>query len=154
MKQQHQLIGIAIVLPALMFSIEACNRQESQVPETAVTTPVQPRMEPMTVAGCLRAGAADRTFVLTEERSTDPGGAVTYHLIGHEGIDLATHVGEQVEVSGTLRAEQQMASTGESVDKDRAKGTSGTPTIETKSEIGIGQFDVSAVKSLGARCGR
>jgi hypothetical protein len=151
MKQQHQLIGVAIIVPALMISFQACNRQESTT-ETAVTTPVQPRMEAMTVAGCLRAGAADRTFVLTEEKSAGAGGAATYHLIGHEGIDLAAHVGEQVEVSGTLRAEQQMASTGESVDKDRAQGTSGTPTIETKSEIGIGQFDVNSVKSLGTRC--
>lgn len=149
MKQQR-LTATLIVLAVL--TIGACNRQEWTAPETQTTTGLQPRMEPMTVAGCLRAGAAERTFVLTTEGSTDTGAAITYQLTGANGVELSDHVGQQVEVSGTLRAEQQMTSSGESVDKDRAEGTAGTPVVETKSEIGIRQLDVSSVKPMGTRC--
>src|SRR5689334_19412864 len=123
---KRQLIGIVLVFPVVMFASEACTRQKPTVPATAVTTPDQTKNELVNIAGLLQPGAADQTFVITEEQALSTATPVTYHLMGHEGIDLASHVGEQVEVSGTVRAEQDMASMGESTDKDRAKGTSGT----------------------------
>jgi hypothetical protein len=56
-----------------------------------------------------------------------------------------------VEVSGILRSEQQVASVGK-VEEKPAKGTSGQPVVETKSEIDVKTVTVQSVKPTGSRC--
>ena len=63
----------------------------------------------------------------------------------------AKDVGQQVEVSGTLRAEEQVATSGVAVEKP-AKGIDATPTVETKTELDVKEMTVSAVKPSGQRC--
>ena len=55
-------------------------------------------------------------------------------------------------MSGTLRAETEVTSSGGAVEQKPAKGTTGTPVIETKSDVDIKQLTVSSVKPTGSRC--
>jgi hypothetical protein len=137
-------IGLAFAVAAA-----ACSRDEAG-PELQTTTGVQPRLESISARGCLKAGLAENTFVLTTTEAGPQGETATYQLTG-PGVPFADHVGQQVEVSGTLRAEQQATSTG--VDAvGEPKGTTGTPTVETKTELTLKQMTVSSIMPSGQRC--
>jgi len=73
-------------------------------------------------------------------------------LIGTQADDLRSHIGEQVEVTGTLRSEQQVASVGTTTDEKPAKGTAGRPTVKTKSELDVKTLTIDSVKPTGNRC--
>jgi hypothetical protein len=141
---------MAVAAGVALIAATACNRN-APVPEAQRTTGVQPRMEPMSVAGCLRSGLADNTFVLTAEATNPDSKAATYQLTGNN-VNLRDYVGQQVEVSGTLRAEQEIATSGVATAEKPTKGVDGTPTVETKTELDVRQLTVSAVKPSGERC--
>jgi hypothetical protein len=135
---------------ALAFSLAAC-RQEMATPERQTTSGEQPRMEETTVSGCLKSGLDENTFVLMATQ--DAGGATaTYQLTSGSDVNLRQHVNQQVQVTGTLRAEQEFASVGRAVEEDKAKGTSGTPVVETKTEVEVRRLAVSSVRSTGQKC--
>ncbi len=144
----NRIAGAAGVV-ALMIAATACNRNAA-VPEVPRTTGLQSRMEPVTVAGCLRAGEAENTFVLTAAATDPDSKSATYQLIGHD-VPLREYVGQQVEVEGTVQAEEAIATNGVAAQKP-AKGTEGTPTVETKTELDVKQMTVSSVKPSGQRC--
>jgi hypothetical protein len=149
---EHRLVRTAVLFSVLALAAAACNRKPA-APELQTTTGVQPRTEPITVAGCLKQGVlADNTFVLTASRANGADETATYQLTGREGVTLSDYVDQQVEVSGTLRAEQQVASSSGVVEEKPAKGTSGTPAVETKTELDVKRLDVTAVKLTGSRC--
>ena len=81
--------------------------------------------------------------------TTDP--TTTYQLTGSK-VSLRDYAGQQVRVSGTVRAEQEVASRGVPETEKRAKGTSGTPTVETNTELDVKQMTVDSVESTGERC--
>src|SRR4051812_21474458 len=60
---QRQRLNQTVAIVSMVLAISACKRQAT-APELQTTTGVQPRMEPMVVAGCLRSGLAENTFVL------------------------------------------------------------------------------------------
>ena len=64
----------------------ACNRGE-QTPgaETQTATPLQKTNAPVTVSGCLRAGDASDTFVLTAARTATSEQTATYQLYEYRG---------------------------------------------------------------------
>lgn len=132
----------------------ACSREEPAAPPAqSQTQTVQKPNVPTLVTGCLRAGEATNTFVLTASQATDGTTPATYQLNGSAGVNLADHVGKRVEVNGVLR-EQAHIATNESRQpaEDRAKGTSGTPSVQTATQVSIRQLDVTSVKSAGADC--
>jgi hypothetical protein len=143
-------LSITAVAVAFAIAASACTRDESG-PEVQTTSGVQPRQESITVNGCLKAGLGENTFVLTAEQTGAGTETATYQLSAPSG-QLRDHVGEQVRVSGTLRSEQQVASTGRDVVDEPASGTSGTPTIETRSELNVKQLTVESVEPTGQRC--
>src|SRR5438270_4926832 len=96
----HAIVSFILVASVAALT-SGCNRQ-SAVPEAQSTTGVQPRLEPITISGCLRSGLAEDTFVLTPIRSDDSTKPATYELIGSKGVNLRQYVGQQVEVSGTI----------------------------------------------------
>jgi hypothetical protein len=67
---------------------------------------------------------------------------------------MTDHLGRRVEVNGTVVAQQEIASNASALpaDKERATGTSGTPTVQTKTEIDIKKLTVAAMKPLGDKC--
>jgi hypothetical protein len=121
--------------------------------EATVQTPAVPQNKPMTLTGCLRAGEATDTFVLTTAQTRDSAETATYHLTGVQGVNLRDHIGHQVEVNGVVRSEQQMASASPSREADRkATGTTGTPTVQTRTELQVRQMEVKSIKPTGQKC--
>jgi hypothetical protein len=146
-------LAVSSTVVALALCAAACRGQnEATVPADPTTASApQARNQPMTVAGCLRAGEAADTFILTAaatEGSQQPG---TYQLAGNTA-GLADHIGKRVEVSGTLESEQELASRTQTVEKDRPKGTSGTPTVETKSAVELRKLEVSSARRISGDC--
>ena len=134
----------------------ACNRgpKATTVAEVQSQT-AQPTNQPMTVTGCLKAGEAAGTFVVTAARSAGSSSdTATYQLIGEQAANLQEHVGRQVEVSGTMQAHQEIATTAtpQPPANERATGTSGTPTVQTKTEVDIRRLAVTSIKPLGDKC--
>lgn len=109
-------------------------------------------MQPMTVTGCLKSGLAEDTFVLMASQANGTSDTATYQLTGREDIDVRQYLGQKVEVAGTVRAQQEVASTGEATAQKPAKGTSGTPSIETKTEIDVKRLDVKTITPTGTGC--
>ena len=110
---------------------------------------------PTTVTGCLRAGDAANTFVLTTAQSVDGTPAATYHLTGGADINLQQHVGNRVEASGVVEQQSEIATRQPAQPADNAKGTagSGTPTVQTGTELSIRRMNVASVKHVGGDCG-
>jgi hypothetical protein len=147
--RRHPLLTIAIVLP-LVTAAASCGRK-STAPEAQQTTGVQPRSDPTSVTGCLRAGAAEDTFVLTTTAPDSPN-AATYNLNANAEVNLRQYVGQRVEVGGVVRSEQQVTSSSGATPEKAAKGTSGTPTVETKTALDVRQIDVRSVRATGEKC--
>lgn len=141
--------GLAIALAAA----GACNRS-GQVPpaETQTATPLQTANTPTTVTGCLRAGDASNTFVLTAAQAATGQPTATYQLHPIEGVMLADHVGKQVEVSGVLRAQQEVTARSTTEAANKTAGTAGTPTVSTATELEIKQLNVQKVRPVDGEC--
>src|SRR5690606_10457732 len=76
-------------------SVAGCGREEPEVPPAAAQSQSTSETErPAMVTGCLRAGDAADTFVLTTSRAEDGTKPVTYHLTGDPGVNLQDHIGE------------------------------------------------------------
>jgi hypothetical protein len=152
--QRTHLIKATILCSAVMLVSGACNKNRQTTPDLQTSTGEQPRAQSVTVTGCLRSGTlADNTWVLISDAATDAAGeAPTYQLIGGDEAALRNSAGQRVEVSGTVEAEQQVATSSGTVPESRAKGTSGTPTVETKTAVDIKRLDVAGLKPTGDRC--
>lgn len=154
MHRRQPLALAAAIAAALVIPATGCNRGENATPvtDTQTATPVRTANQPMTVTGCLRAGEAADTFVLT----TGGTDVATYNLVGREGVNLADHVGHQVEVNGILTAQQETASRAETpaenARKEQATGTSGTPTVATRTNVDIRRLEVNTVRPTGGDC--
>jgi hypothetical protein len=137
----------------LGLAATACNRgaQDGPVAEKQELA-TQAANQPMTVAGCLKAGEAAGTFMLSAGRTTGGvGDTANYQLVGAQTNNLQDHVGYRVEVNGTMQSQQEIATTAtpQPAANERATGTSGTPTVQTKTEVDIRRLSVSSVKRLG-----
>ena len=132
-----------------------CGRsEETQVPTPQSTTQTtQPLNRPTTVTGCLRAGDAESTYVLTTTQTENGTNPATYQLAGSAGVNLQDHIGKRIEVTGTL-TEQQHIATSEAPTKagEKAQGTSGTPTVQTSTQLAVRRLAVTGVKAAGGDC--
>src|SRR5438105_1845387 len=127
----------------------ACSRKPN-APELQVTTGQVPKAEAATVSGCLRAGlGGDNTFVLMTVE-TDAARTATYQLTG-PGLNLGQYVGQRVNVSGTVRAEEDFSSIGNTA-TDKAVGTGGTPKVKSKTELDVKQMTVTSIDRTGEPC--
>ena len=147
-KFRPDLWGALLVTVAL----GACNR-EPQVPVAeSAATQAQSMNQPTTVKGCLRAGEAADTFVLTAEKAATGDQTATYQLQPSEGVALAEHVGRQVEVSGTVVAQQELTTQSSTQPADKSRGTSGTPAVSTTTELEIKKLNVGQVRRIDGSC--
>ena len=136
-------------------SVAACGRSgEKSSPPAEVQTrsPVEQVNAPVKLTGCLRAGDAADTFVLTTARSAEGEQTATYQLTGGPSDRLREQIGKQVEVSGIVRTQQRSRSLSETRSAERAKGTSGTPSVSTRTDLQIRQLEVRSMRPLGDRC--
>jgi hypothetical protein len=111
----------------------------------------------VTVQGCLRAGEAANTFVVTTSEAEQEGSTRTYALnyaAGSQPEDLQEHVGKRVEVQGVVRSQQ--AVTGQTPATPPANepvGTGGEPRVQTSTTLAVEQLEVSALRPLADGCG-
>jgi hypothetical protein len=147
MRDRMMLPTVGVLVAVLIAS--ACGRDNAG-PEVQTSSGLQPRQESMSVRGCLKTGLAESTFVLMTTESGPQGETATYQLNG-PGVNFANYVGQQVDVVGTLRGEQETASSGVDV-VEKSTGTSGQPVIETKTELNLKYMTVSSIKPSGQRC--
>ena len=143
--------GTILLAAATALGAAACSAPSDKAPELQTKTPEQAVNQPISVSGCLRAGVATETFVLNSGKAEGGFETATYQLQPKEGVDLHNYVGQEVEVAGTLRSEQTVATTGK-VEEQPAKGAGGTPTVETKSELNVRTLDITTVKPTGNSC--
>ena len=151
--RQKSFLGGWCAALILAAAASACNRGQ-QVPaaESQTATPVQATNQPTTVKGCLRAGDASDTFVLTTARSATGDPTATYQLRAPEGVSLSDHLGKQVEVSGVIVAQQEVASRSTSQPAGKATGTSGTPTVSTSTKLDVKQLNVQEIRRVSDSC--
>ena len=142
------------MLVCVTIAVGACKpADEKMATATDVQTQsAQPANIPLTVTGCLKAGQADDLLVLTTARTEGSGEAATYHLVGDETAKLREHIGRRVEVNGTVQAQQETASRTTARPEERPTGTSGTPTVQTRTEIEIKRLSVSSATPLDEKC--
>lgn len=150
---RNRFLGFAVVSASLLLA-GACNKQKQAAPDLQTASGGATAPRAITVTGCLKAGTlADSTWVLM---ATDTNGGTekpaTYQLVGGDPDNLRNSAGQQVEVSGTVQADEQIASSSGPVPERAAKGTSGTPSVETKTDVDLKRLQVSAVKPTGNHC--
>lgn len=143
---------LSLLIPVLLAG--ACQRQP-EAPAVQADSGVQPRMEPITIEGCLKGGVlADDTWVVLGRTPDIPSeAAATYQLVGAEAATLRAHQNQQVRVSGTLETERRVTtSTGMVPEDDKARGTSGTPEVGATATVDLRRLRVDQVTPLGAEC--
>ena len=141
----------------LSASVAACGGDEPEVPAatTQSQTTTQPNT-PATVTGCLRAGDAADTFVLTVSQTEEGTTPATYHLTGDPGVNLQDHVGERIQVTGIVDRQAQFATREAPRPAENATGTAGsagTPTVQTGARLNIQRLKVTSVKAADGECG-
>ncbi|HVL69330.1 MAG TPA: hypothetical protein VM364_18880 [Vicinamibacterales bacterium] len=128
------------------------NDQQVPVPQ-ATTETATPLDRPTRVVGCVRAGEAANTYVLTTSLTEGVMAPATYHLAGAANVNLQEYVGKQVEVNGRLTSQQQMTTRDvRPSTAERAEGTSGRPTVETGTSLAVRHLEVSEIRPLADEC--
>jgi hypothetical protein len=120
--------------------------------QTATATPATG--EPMTVTGCLRAGDGADTFVLEQAAQNGSTEVANYQLVGKPGVDFRDNMGKRVQVTGTLGAEADIASRAPATTEPKAKGTSGTPVVQTQENVQVRTLRVDSLTAQGGSCPR
>ncbi len=133
-----------------------CSRtREAQPPaaQTQTQSPVQTLNTPESVTGCLRAGDAPDTFVLTTSQTEDGRPPITYEVIGAAGVNIKEHVGERVAINGVVREQQSTTTASASAPAtDKPQGTSGTPNVQTTATLQMRRIEVSAINRAAGDC--
>lgn len=107
---------------------------------------------PVTVTGCLRGGAVENSFVLTSVQQQGTVGTATYQLEGKQGVDFRHHMGQQVQITGTLGTETDVDSRGPVAAEPKAKGTTGTPAVQTDTDLQVRTLHVDTLTPSGSGC--
>ena len=150
-----QVLVLCAIAAIAALAGTACERNPAAVAEVQRVSPEQPRMQPLTVVGCLERGVlTDGTFVLLE-RAPDALSAVkaaTYQLIGGPDMALERNVGKRVQISGTLESEQQISSNSGGPVENKTEGTAGSPRVETTTAVDVKKLRVESVSPMEGSC--
>lgn len=151
----------AAVVLAVGCSVALANAQDSKT--TTVTKVDGKAPQTVTYTGCVQTGTETKTFILDKvvpmSRSTTSVGTTgsttttttTYALIPDQKVELETHVGHKVEVTGMMiPAGDSKVTTTTKVERDDAPDTKSKETV--KRENAYPQFHVLSVKNLADSC--
>ena len=165
MRRNGLLLGIML---SASIGAAACSRAEDRAKTEAAMAADGVKGDEVTITGCL-SGAPDRAaFVVTADRNALTSGALysgsgetptfTYELTGNSA-DLATHVGKQVKVTGTLDKSRDDEVKVNDEDKTKLPEVQSgkdkvTPAIETDAEleINVKRLHVATVTPTGSPC--
>jgi hypothetical protein len=141
-------------LLALAAGSGACNREpEAPVARIEMTTPLAKPAEPMEVRGCIRAGEAANTFVLTAAVTETGMPAANYALTGAQDVDLSQYVGNHVEVHGVItEAQQRTTASATDFQEPEERGTTGTPAVATTTEVQFRELEVRRIRPVEGSC--
>ena len=133
-----------------------CSRTEEAQPPAAQVqsqTATQPMNTPESVTGCLRAGDAADTFVLTTSQTDDGRQPATYQVVCTAGVNLMDHVGRRVAITGIVKEQQTATSASASAPAtDKPQGTTGTPSVQTTATLQMRRIEVSSVNRAAGDC--
>jgi hypothetical protein len=162
MSRHHSLKTLIMCSAVLAAAASgACGRDEQPTPVTEVQSQAsQPTNRPMTATGCLIAGEAANTFVLTAAQTEGSPETATYQLVAGPQADLRSQVGQRVKVSGTMELREaavaQTVATPAPKEGEPATGTAGAagkPTVQTRTDVAINRLTVDSMTPLGEKCG-
>jgi len=149
----------AATVLALGCSVALANAQDTK---TTIQTKVDgKKAETVTYTGCVESGTETKTFILNHvvpmSRSTTTSGTTgtttttTYALVPEQQVELETHVGHKVEVTGLLipKGDSKVTTTTK-IEREHAPDSKTTETV--KSNNAYPQFRVLSVKNLADRC--
>jgi hypothetical protein len=154
MHKQSSRFAMATLACAVAMGA-ACSKQKNATPTAQIqsNSPAQPANSPESVTGCLRAGDAPDTFVLTTSQLADGRQPTTYQLSGSAGVNLTEHIGERVSVQGVVRAQQESTTaTSGTPANPKPQGTAGTPTVSTTTTLDLKRMDVTSISPAEGKC--
>jgi hypothetical protein len=151
-------------LPTLVLGCALVATLQAQDTKTTTTTKTSGgEMKSVTYTGCVQTRTETKTFVLNQmapvsRTTTDvvgTSGTVTtttsYQLVPAEKIDIQTHVGHKVEVTGMMiPGGDAKVETTTKVERDDAKDSTTKETTSTKNAMP--QFRVTSIKNLAESC--
>jgi hypothetical protein len=156
MQNRHRPQLLAALLACTVAVTAACNSKKDEATPSAQiqsNSPAQAANSPESVTGCLRAGDAPDTFVLTTTMSNDGRQPATYQLSGSGGVNLTEHIGERVMVQGVVRTQQESTTaTRETPANAKPQGTMGSPTVSTSATLDLKRMDVTSVSRAEGKC--
>lgn len=143
----------AALLLTVGVAVAGCSREPETPAVQSQSQSTQQLNAPATLTGCLRAGEAGNTFVLTSSATTDGSVPATYQLEGSGGANLNDHIGKRVEVTGIIAEQQHVATTESAKPADeKATGTAGTPTVQTGTQLALRTLQVKQVRPVAGSC--
>jgi hypothetical protein len=137
----------------------------AQETKTTVTTKTDGgKGQTVTYTGCVQGGTETRSFVLDKvvpvsrstETSVGTAGTTTttttrYALVPDEKIEIQSHVGHKVEVTGMMMpAGDSKTTTTTRVEREHAPDTKTKETVKT--DNALPQFRVTSIKNLAESC--
>ena len=151
----------AATIFALGCSVALANAQDTKT--TTVTKVDGKAPQTVTYTGCVQTGTETKSYILSHvvpmTRSTTTAGTTgsttttttTYALVPDQKVELETHVGHKVEVTGMMiPAGDSKVTTTTKVDRDDAPDSKTKETV--KSDNAFPQFRVLSVKNLAESC--
>jgi hypothetical protein len=146
----------------VLIGLSVSTTATAQQPNTSTAKKDDDR-KPLTVVGCLQAGAQANQFVLASTADALAKGVavrtsgavpnVTYVLSG--GTNLGAHVGHRVEITGrtTGKAQKAVASDESATKREKIPGKP-DPKVETteKVPIEIRDLEVETLKMVSTSC--
>jgi hypothetical protein len=153
--------SFAAVVFALGCSVALVNAQDTKT--TTVTKVDGKSPQTVTYTGCVQTGTETKTFILDKvvpiTRSSTSVGTTgsttttttTYALVPDQKVELETHVGHKVEVTGMMiPAGESKVTTTTKVDREDAPDSKSKETV--KRDNAYPQFQVVSIKNLADRC--
>jgi hypothetical protein len=157
---KQSLVALAL---ALGCSVALVNAQDTKTTTKVDVDGAKARM--VTYTGCVHTGTESKSFILdkivpvSRTTTTDTVGtagattttSTTYMLVPGEKVELQTHVGHKVEVSGMMvPAGDSKTTTTTKVERENAPDSKTKETVKT--DNALPQFRVMSIKSTGESC--
>ena len=153
--------SFAAFIFALGCSVALVNAQDTKT--TTVTKVDGNAAQAVTYTGCVQTGTETKTFILNKvvpvSRSTTSVGTAgsttttttTYALVPDQKVELETHVGHKVEVTGMMiPAGDSKTTTTTKIERENAPDSKSKETVKT--DNAYPQFRVLSVKNLADKC--
>jgi len=156
---------VTSIAGAVLCASFAVHAQDTQTTTKTKTSAEDGKIQQVTYTGCVAAGTETKTFVLnkvvpvTTTKTTEVAGtggtisttSTSYILVPGEKVELQTHVGHKVEVTGMLiPAGDWKTETKTKIEREGEKDTN--TKVTTKGDSDQPHFRVISVKQLSEPC--